>query len=280
MSTVTDREAQQIEQANSSGRTPVVFVHGLWLLPSSWDRWADLFGDAGYAALTPGWPDDPETVEQARANPDLFAKKSIGQVVDHTAEVIGKLNEKPAVVGHSFGGLFTQILAGRGLSAASVAIDPAQFRGILQLPLSTLRSALPVLGNPLNRGRAKALTLDQFNYGWANALTEEEAKQLHESYHVPGPGMPLFQAANANLNPSTEAKVDSDNRERGPLLLISGEADHTIPPVLVDAAYKKQQGNEGVTEIEKIPNRGHSLTIDSGWREVADKALAFVKRFV
>jgi non-heme chloroperoxidase len=184
------------------------------------------------------------------------------------------------VVGHSFGGLFTQILAGRGVSAASVAVDPAQFRGILQLPLSTLRSGFPLLGNPLDRGRAKALTLDQFKYGSANALGEDEAEQLYETYHVPGPGMPLFQAASANLNPGTEAKVDGENPERGPLLLISGEADHTVQPALVDAAFKKQRRNQGVTEIARVPNRGHSLTIDGGWREVADKAVDFVKRFV
>jgi non-heme chloroperoxidase len=279
MAAITEREAAEVEKANSSGRTPVVFVHGLWLLPSAWQRWAEVFDKAGYAPLTPGWPDDPDTVEQARANPDAFAKKSIGQIVDHVTEVIEKLTKKPAVVGHSFGGLFTQILAGRGLSAASVAIDPAQFRGILQVPLSTLKSSFPVLGNPLNRSRAVALTLDQFKYGWANALDDDEAEQLHETYHVAGPGTPLFQAADANLNPWTQAKVDAKNPQRGPLLLISGEADHTIPPVLVEAAYKKQQRNEGVTEIEKVPNRGHSLTIDHGWQEVADKALAFVKRF-
>ncbi len=280
MSPVTERENQQIEQANAAGRTPVVFIHGLWLLPSSWDRWAQVFEEAGYAALTPSWPDDPETVADARANPEVLAGTTVGQVVEHIADVIGRLSEKPAVIGHSFGGLFTQIIAGRGLSAASVAIDPAQFRGVLPLPISTLRSAFPVLGNPLNRRRVKALTFDQFKYGWANALDDDEASRLHETYHVPGPGMPLFQAAAANLNPWTEAKVDSKKPERGPLLLISGDQDHTIPPAIVNACFKKQQRNPGVTEIKQISNRGHALTIDRGWREVADEALAFVKRFV
>jgi non-heme chloroperoxidase len=280
MASVTERESQQVEQANASGKTPVVFIHGLWLLPSSWDRWAQLFEEAGYATVTPSWPDDPETVEEARANPDLLARKRVGEIVDHTAEVIGKLSRKPAVIGHSFGGLFTQIIAGRGLSVASVAIDPAQFRGVLPLPLSTLRSSFPVLGNPLNRGRTVSLTLAQFKYGWANALSDEEAKQLHETYHVPGPGMPIFQAAMANFNPSTEVKVDTNNPARGPMLFLSGEKDHTIPPAIVKASFKKQRRNEGVTEIEPVPNRGHALTIDAGWREVAEKALAFVKRFV
>jgi non-heme chloroperoxidase len=277
---ITERETQQIEKANASGRTPVVFIHGLWLLPSSWDRWVTLFEEAGYAGLTPSWPDDPETIEEARAHPEVFAKKTLGQVAEHTAEVIGKLNKKPAVMGHSTGGLLTQMIAGRGLSAATVAIDPGPFRGVLPLPISALRSAMPVLANPLNRGRAVTLTLDQFKYGWANALSEAEAKQLYETFHVAAPGVALMQMANANLNPWTEAKVDTKNPDRGPLLIIDGEKDHTVPWAIANASFKRQRRNEGVTEIKKIPNRGHSLTIDSGWREVADTALAFVKRFV
>jgi pimeloyl-ACP methyl ester carboxylesterase len=280
MASITERETQQVERANSSGKTPVVFIHGLWLLPSSWDGWAALFEEAGYAPVTPVWPDDPETVEQARANPEVFAKKTIGQIADHTAEVIGKLTKKPAVMGHSTGGLLAQIIAGRGLSAATVAIDPGPFRGVLPLPIAALRSAMPVLKNPLNRGRAVTLTLDQFKYGWANALSEDEAKQLYETYHVAAPGAALMQMANANLNPWTEAKADTRNPDRGPLLIIDGEKDHTVPWAIANASFKRQRRNAGVTEIKMIPNRGHSLTIDSGWREVADTALAFVKRFV
>jgi non-heme chloroperoxidase len=280
LASITEREEQQVEQANASGTTPVVFIHGLWLLPSSWDRWTQVFDEAGYAALTPSWPDDPETVEEARANPQVFAKKTVGEVADHVGEVIDQLKTKPAVVGHSFGGLLAQIVAGRGLSAASVAIDPAPFRGVLPLPISSLRSAMPVLGNPLNRGRAVTLTLDQFRYGWGNALSEEEAKQLYETFHVAAPGAPLFQAAMANLNPWTEAKADSKNPERGPLLILDGAKDNTVPWAIANASFKKQRRNKGVTEIEKVPNRGHALTIDVGWREVADKSLAFIKRFV
>jgi pimeloyl-ACP methyl ester carboxylesterase len=280
MASMTQRETQQVEQANASGKTPVVFIHGLWLLPSSWDRWAALFEEAGYAPVTPVWPDDPETVEQARANPEVFAKKTLRQIADHTAEVIGKLTKKPAVMGHSTGGLLAEIIAGRGLSAATVAIDPGPFRGVLPLPIAALRSAMPVLKNPLNRGRAVTLTLDQFKYGWANALSEEEAKQLYESYHVAAPGVALMQMANANLNPWTEAKADTKNPDRGPLLIIDGDQDHTVPWAIANASFKRQRRNEGVTEIKKIPNRGHSLTIDSGWREVAETALAFVRRFV
>jgi pimeloyl-ACP methyl ester carboxylesterase len=276
---ITERESEQINQANGSGKTPVVFIHGLWLLPSSWDNWAQLFEEAGYSAVTPVWPDDPETVEQARANPDVFAKKTIGQVADHTTEVIGGLTKKPAVMGHSTGGLLAQIIAGRGLSAATVAIDPGPFRGVLPLPISALRSAAPVLKNPFNKGKAITLTFDQFKYGWATALSEDEAKQLYETYHVAAPGVALMQMANANLNPWTQARVDTKNPERGPLLIIDGEKDHTVPWAIANASYKRQRRNPAVTEIKQIPNRGHSLTIDSGWREVAETALEFVKRF-
>jgi pimeloyl-ACP methyl ester carboxylesterase len=257
-----------------------VFIHGLWLLPSSWDRWARVFEDAGYSTLTPGWPDDPQTVEEAKEHPEVFAHKTIGQVADSYAEVIGHLQKKPAVIGHSFGGLITQILAGRGLAAVSVAIDPAPFRGVLPLPISSLKSASPVLGNPANRNRAVPLTYEQFRYSFANAVSEDEAKQLYETFAVPASGAPLFQAAAANLNPWTEAKVDTKNPDRGPLLIIDGEKDHVVPWAIANASYKRQKRNDGVTEIIKIPNRGHALTIDSGWREVADKALAFVKRFI
>jgi len=278
--TITEHELQQCEQANATGRPPVVFVHGLWLLPSSWDRWAALFEDNGYVALTPGWPDDPETVEEAKAHPEVFAGKSIGQVADHFEEIIRGLTRKPAIIGHSFGGLLTQILAGRGLHSASVAIDPAPFRGVLPLPISSLKSAFPVLGNPANRSRAVPLTYEQFRYGFANAVSEDEAKQLYETYAVPTSGKPLFQAAAANLNPWTEAKVDTDNPQRGPLLIISGEKDHIVPWAIAHASYTQQEDNDGVTEIVEIKNRGHALTIDSGWREVADTALGFVKRFM
>jgi pimeloyl-ACP methyl ester carboxylesterase len=272
-------DTEEIAQANSTGRTPAVFIHGLWLLPSSWDRWAAVFEEAGYAPVTPGWPDDPETVAEAKAHPEVFAHKTVGQVADHYAGLVSQLKKKPVVIGHSFGGLLTQILAGRGLSAASVAIDPAPFRGVLPLPFSALKSASPVLSNPSNRNRAVPLTYDQFRYAFANAVGEDEAKELYETFAVPTSGAPLFQAAFENLNPWTEAKVDTKNPDRGPLLIISGEKDHTVPWAIANASYKQQKRNDGVTEITKMPNRGHALVIDSGWREVANTALAFVKRF-
>jgi pimeloyl-ACP methyl ester carboxylesterase len=276
---MSEFEAAQIARANATEATPVVFAHGLWLLPSSWDRWAALFEDAGYVALTPGWPDDPQTVADAHAHPEVFAGKGIGEIADYEESIIRRLDRKPVVIGHSFGGLLTEILAGRGLAAASVAISPAPFRGVLPLPFSALRSASPVLRNPANWNRAVPLTYDQFRYGFANAVDEDEARELYESFSVPGPGEPLFQAAAANLNPWSEAKVNTKNPERGPMLIISSDADHTVPWAIANASYKRERRNDGVTEIVKMTNRGHALTIDSGWREVAETALAFVRRF-
>jgi non-heme chloroperoxidase len=275
---LSEHEQSQIEAARASGRPAVVFVHGLWLLSSSWDGWRGVFEEAGYATVAPGWPDDPETVAEANAHPDVFAHKTVGQVADHYAAAIAGLGGKPAVVGHSFGGLIAQMLAGRGLAAASVAVDPAPFRGVLPLPISALKASAPVLRNPANHGRAVALTYDQFRFAFANAVDEDEARRLYDTYAVPAPGAPLFQAATANLNPWSVVKVDTRNPERGPLLVISGEKDNTVPWAIANASYKRQKRNAGVTEIKEIPGRGHGLTIDSGWREVAGTALDFVRR--
>jgi non-heme chloroperoxidase len=277
---ITDLEADQVKQANASGKTPVVFVHGLWLLPMSWDRWRTVFEAAGFSTISPGWPDDPNTVAEANAHPDVLAHKTVGQIADHFEDVVGMLTKRPALIGHSFGGLLAQILAGRGVSDATVAIDPAPFRGVLPLPISALKSAAPVLGNPLNRQRAVPLTYEQFRFAFANAVTEDEAHELYNTYAVPGSGVPLFQAATANFNPWTEAKVKSKNPDRGPLLIIDGEKDNTVPWAIANASFKKQKRNKGVTEIVKIAGRGHSLVIDHGWREVADTSLEFVQRFV
>jgi len=277
---LTRSELEEIERANTSGKTPVVFVHGLWLLDSSWDRWARFFEDAGYIAVTPGWPNDPPTVEAARADPDVFAGKSVGDVAAYQQMVIEKLDKKPAIIGHSFGGLLVQILAGRGLAAATVAIDPAPSRGVLPLPAAALKSASAVLTNPANRHRAVALTFDQFRYGFANALSEEEAKEVYETYHVAGSGIPIFQAAFANINPRSETKADNKNPDRGPMLIIGGELDHQAPWAITEATYKRQRKNTSTTEVVEIANRGHSLTIDHGWEEVAQTALDFIARFV
>ncbi len=276
MTALTAHEQQEIDRANDSGKQPVVFVHGLWLLSSSWDRWRALFEEQGYTTLAPGWPDDPDTVAEAKQDPQVFAHKRIKQVTDHYVDIIRHLKTKPAVVGHSFGGLIAQRIAGEGVAAVTVAIDPAPFRGVLPLPLSALKSASPVLGNPLNYTRAVPLTYEQFRFSWANAVDESEAHELYETHSVPGSGVPIFQAATANLNPWTEAQVNTKNPERGPLLIISGEYDHTVPWAIAHASYQQQEKNPGVTEIHKISDRGHSLTIDHGWHEVADTALPFI----
>jgi len=278
MTSISERENREIQAANASGKPPVVFVHGLWLLPSSWAKWADFFSRAGYAPLTPDWPDDPETVDEARARPDAFANKTLEQVAEHHTTIIKALDRKPAVIGHSTGGLLAQMLAGRSLSAVTVAIDPGVFRGVLPLPRSVLKGVGPFLVNPRTRRRAITLTFDQFTYGWANALDEEEAKELYDAFHVAGSGISLAQMGTANLNPRTEARVDTKNPDRGPLLIIEGENDHTVPQAIANAAFKRQRHNPGVTEIRIMPNRGHALTIDHGWREVAETALDFVER--
>lgn len=277
----TEQEQESVARANASGRQPVVLVHGLWLLSTSWDRWADFFTEAGYAVVAPGWPGDPASVAEAHANPDVFAGTGIGAVADHLQAVVEGLHRKPATIGHSFGGLLVQMLAGRGLSAVTVAIDPAPSRGVLALPMAALRSSSAVLAKPGNRSRAVTLTWEQFRYGFANAVPEDEARALYEQHHVPGSGTPVFQAAFANMNPATELTVDTGRADRGPMLIISGEHDHQVPPAMARGGYKKQRKNtENVTELHEMPGRGHSLTIDSGWREVAQTALDFIARFV
>ncbi|SMH46950.1 Pimeloyl-ACP methyl ester carboxylesterase [Rathayibacter oskolensis] len=277
-STLTDTELAEIDRANASGRRPVLFVHGLWLLSSSWDRWRTFFEENGYTGLAPRWPDDPESVAEARRDPEVFAKKMVQQVTDHYLEAVARLERRPAVIGHSFGGLIALKLAGEGVAAATVAIDNAPFQGVLSVPLSSLKSAAPVVGNPAILSRAVSLTYEQFAFGWVNALDEAEGRALYEEFHVPASGVPLFQAVTANLNPFSETKVDSGNPDRGPLLIIGGEKDTTVPLAISRESHRRQSRNRGVTELVELPDRGHSLTIDHGWQEVAQTALSFLRR--
>ena len=276
---LSPHEHGQIERANADGRQPVLFVHGLWLLQNSWERWASLFEDEGYVALTADWPGDPASAEEANAHPESLGDITVGEVARHHEAVIGQLARKPALIGHSFGGALVQILAAKGLSAATVAIDPAGLQGVLPLPFSALRAAWPALRNPLNRHRAVPLSFEQFAFSFANAVDEEEARALYDQFAVPGPGMPLFQAAAENINPWTELQVDWRAPDRGPLLIISGTRDNTVPPSVALAAYDHQRANPGTTEFASAAGRGHSLTIDGGWRDVAEAALAFIRRF-
>ena len=275
---LTDRERAQVERANGTDATPVVLVHGLWLLASSWEPWRDRFEQRGYVALAPGWPGEPETVEDARAHPELVAGAGVGAVADHLAEVVRALDRPPVLVGHSFGGLLVQKLAGLGLAAATVAISPAPARGVLALPVSALRAAFPVLRNPANRHRAVMLTPEQFGYAFTNALPAQEAAQVYDTFAVPAPGRPLFEAATANVIPGTDASADARNPERGPMLVVGGEQDHTVPWAITRGAYRRQQANRDVTEVLRLPGKGHSLVVDAGWADVADPVLAFLGR--
>lgn len=276
---LSERESLQIERANADGRQPVVFVHGLWLLQNSWERWASLFEDQGFVALTPDWPGDADGTDQARAHPQALAGRMIGELARHHEAIIRRLKRRPAVVGHSFGGALAQMLAANGFSEATVVISPAALRGVLPLPLSALKAAWPALRSPLNRKRAVPLSYEQFAFSFTNAIDEQEGRTLYNQFAVPGPAMPLFQAAFENINPWTELQVDWRSPVRGPLLIMSGERDNIVPTVVARAAYEHQSTNGDVTEFFELADRGHSLIIDHGWREVAQKALTFVQRF-
>ena len=258
--------------------TPVVFIHGLWLHATSWGPWCDLFRESGYEPIAPGWPNEPATVAEAREQPELVANTSIDEAVAHYAGLIDALDEAPVIIGHSFGGLITEKLLGQGVGAAGVAIDPAQIKGVLPLPLSQLRSGFPALGNPANLHKSVSLTSKQFHYGFGNALSEEESDALFEKWAIPAPGKPLFEAAAANFNPHSPAKVATDNQGRGPLLLIMGGQDHTVPEAVTKATLKQYRHSEATTDILEFADRAHSLTIDHGWREVADACLSWLDK--
>lgn len=256
---------------------PVVFVHGLWLHADSWGAWVDLFRESGYEPTAPGWPGDADTIEETRAHPERLARYGVEAVVDHYAQIIRGLETKPIVIGHSFGGLIVQRLLGQDLAAAAVAIDPAPIKGVVYLPPSALRVASVALRNPANRKRAVALTAKQFRYGFGNALSAAESDELFERWTIPSPGKTLFEAASANLSPHSPAKVNTANATRGPLLLISGGKDHTVPPAIVKSTLKLYRKSPAVTDLKEFPGRGHSLALDSGWREVAGTVLAWLK---
>ncbi|MEV7326320.1 alpha/beta hydrolase [Streptomyces sp. NPDC093970] len=260
----------------SDDRTPVVFIHGLWLHASSWSPWEELFAAHGYRTLAPGWPGEPDTVEAAREHPEAVADRGIDDVTRHFEEIVSALGRPPVLVGHSFGGLIVQKLLGQGIGQAGVAIDPAQIKGVRPLPFAQLRSAFPVLDNPANKHRSVSLTRAQFRYGFGNALTADESDTLHERHTVPSPGRPLFEAAFANFSRHSAAQIDTANNDRGPLLLISGQEDHTVPDVVTRAAYKLYGDSTAVTDLKQFPDRGHSLTVDAGWRAVAEYVLCWL----
>ena len=256
---------------------PVIFIHGLWLHASSWTQWVELFNQAGFSAIAPGWPGDRETVAESRAHAEDIGDHGIDDVEAHFAGIIEGLDSAPILIGHSFGGMIAQKLLGQDLATAAIAIDAAQIKGVLPLPLSALKATLPVFKNPANRHRAVSLTAEQFRFAFANAVSEEESQQLFDAYTIPAPGKPLFEAAAANFNPHSAAKVDTANENRGPLLLISGGQDNTVPEVVTRATLKQYRHSDAVTDFLEFPDRSHSLTIDAGWRAVADACFAWLK---
>ena len=259
-------------------RIPVIFIHGLWLHAASWRPWLDLFAANGYAPAAPGWPGDPHTVEAARAEPEAIADKGINEVTAHYAAIIDRLPESPILIGHSFGGMIVEKLLGDGYGVAGIAIDAAQIKGVLPLPLSSLRSTLPVFKNPANIHRAVSLTADEFRYSFGNAISPEESDALYAQWTIPAPGRPLFEAAVANFSRHSPAAVDTGNDKRGPLLLVMGGQDHTVPEAITKATLKQYRGSDAVTDLIEFPDRGHSLTIDDGWRDVADASLAWLDK--
>jgi pimeloyl-ACP methyl ester carboxylesterase len=262
----------------TNDRIPVVFIHGLWLHATSWGPWVELFRDAGYEPIAPGWPGDPDTVEAARANPDALADHGIDEVTGHYAQIIDQLPTAPVLVGHSFGGMIAQKLLGEGYGAGAVAVDAAQIKGVLPLPLSSLHATLPVFKNPANNHKAVSLTAEQFRYSFGNAISEQESNKLYQRWAIPAPGRPLFEAAAANFELHSPAKVNTRNQNRGPLLLVMGGRDHTVPEAITKATLKQYRHSDAITELAELPDRGHSLTIDSGWRAVADQCLAWLRK--
>ena len=263
--------------ADAAVKHPVVFVHGLWLHAESWMPWIEFLQANGYEAAAVSWPGDSESTEATRRNPQSLAGYGVTEIADHIAGQLKSLTRKPILIGHSFGGLLVQNLLGRDLGAAGVAIDPAPIRGVPELPLSALKSTLPVLGNPFNYKRAVSLTETQFRFGFTNAVSEKEAHELYTKYAMPAPGRPLFQAATATFNPNSATKVNTSNEARGPLLLISGASDNAVPPVLVKSTLRVYQKSKAVTEYKEFAGRGHSLVIDSGWRELAEYVLGWLQ---
>src|SRR5258708_14466663 len=262
---------------DNSIKMPIVFVHGLWLHAESWNKWMQCFRENGYEATAASWPGASESTEATRKNAKAVAGYGVTEIADHIAKQLKAFDKKPILIGHSFGGVLVQNLLGRDLAAAAIAIDPAPPKGVPELPLSALKSALPVLGNPFNFKRAVSLTEHQFRFGFTNAVPEQEAKELYAKYAMPGPGRLLFQAATATFNPNSATKVNLTNASRGPLLLVSGERDHTVPPVMVKSNLKAYSKSPAITEFNEFAGRGHSLTIDSGWRELAEYSLAWLK---
>jgi alpha-beta hydrolase superfamily lysophospholipase len=258
----------------SSAPDTVVLIHGLWMTPLSWEHWIERYSARGYRVLAPAWPGMDVDIEQLRADSSAIDNLGIEEILDSYDAIIREMDNPPIIMGHSFGGAFTEVLLDRGLGAAGVAIDAAGVRGITRLPFSTLRSGFPVLKSPANKHRAVALTFPEFHYAFTNTMGEQEATQAFERYAAPGPGRVLWEGAFANFNPHTALKLDFKNETRAPLLLIAGGSDHVVPPSIDRSTSKRfQRSSTAVTDYKEFPGRSHFTVGEDGWEEVADYAL-------
>jgi pimeloyl-ACP methyl ester carboxylesterase len=256
---------------------PIVLIHGLWMTSASWANWVARYTEMGYHVVARSWPGMDGDIDALRRDPSAIATLGINEIVEHYEQIIRGLDSAPYVIGHSFGGLITQILLDRGLGAAGVAIAPAPVKGILFLPLSTIRVSFPALSNPANNHRAVPLTPEQFHYAFTNNLSEADSLKVYEKLAVPGPDHVLFQAAFANFNPHAATAVDFQNGDRAPLLLISGGNDHVSPKSVVEANFKLYGKSKAVTEYKNFPDRTHYILGQNGWEEVADYALTWAE---
>jgi pimeloyl-ACP methyl ester carboxylesterase len=252
----------------------IVLIHGLWMTPLSWEHWSERFTAAGHEVLVPAWPGmQDRTVESLRADTSAFARVGVTEIADHYAGIVRALDRPPIIIGHSFGGLVTQILLDRGLGAAGVAVHPAPPKGIYAIAPASLRVASVALLNPANRRRAVMLTPEQFDYAFCNTVSDAESRAVYDRYAIPGPGRPLFQAALANFNPNAATKINFHNADRAPLLILGGSKDHTVPAGTTQRNYKLQSKSDAVTEYREYPGRSHYTVGQAGWEAVADHAL-------
>ena len=253
----------------------IVLIHGLWLTPLSWEHWIDRYTKRGYKVVAPTWPGMEGGIEDLRRNPDKVAGLGVTEIVDHYDGIVRKMDRPPIIMGHSFGGLFTQILLDRGLGAAGVAIDSAPVKGVLILPFSEVKVGWPALRNPANVHKAMQSTPEQFHYSFGNLLSEEESRAVYDRYAVPGPDHILFQASLANFNPHAATAVNFHNDTRAPLLLIAGGKDHVVPASVTKANYNLYRKSKAITDFKEYPDRSHYTVGQPGWEEVADFALTW-----
>ena len=253
-----------------SGQTPLVFIHGAWLSSRSWENYADYFADRGFAVVAPEWPRKAGGVDEMRETADESAGLGVQEIVDHYAELIEELDEPPVLIGHSYGGLFVELLLDRGLGRAGVAMSPAPPKGILVLPFSTLKSGAPALAHPSTWHGVVTLSPEEFTYAFVNTFPPEDAAAAYERYAVPETGQIFYEAgfANFHLHPPTE--IHFKNGNRAPLLIVGATEDHTVPASLSKAAYKRYEKSPAKTDYLEFEGRPHFHMVAPDWEEVAE----------